>query len=193
MKINCAVPSPRKRRASWRNKVFDDFLQAKRKAAERLQLASTTGLPSNSEIEAALLEHQRLFQDGHHTQLQDLRNAALQLMRVLGKFNPRLVGGLLNGAATAHTEINLHVFADWAEQVAIRLEERGIKHRHAEKKFRYEPTRQVSYPSFKFIAGQHAFEVVVFPIDGLRQAPSSPVDGQPMERADLAEVEKLVE
>jgi hypothetical protein len=35
-------------------------------------------------------------------------------------------------------------------------------------------------------------EVIVFPIDGIRQAPVSPVDGKPMRRADLAEVESLL-
>jgi hypothetical protein len=35
-------------------------------------------------------------------------------------------------------------------------------------------------------------ELVVFNIDGIRQAPISPVDGKPMRRADLREVEGLL-
>jgi hypothetical protein len=32
----------------------------------------------------------------------------------------------------------------------------------------------------------------VFPLDGIRQAPVSPVDGRPMRRADAAELSLLV-
>lgn len=174
---------------------IDDFLLAKRKAAERLLVSSAnnTVLPKNEEIEAALVEHQRLFQSGRHEQqLHALRSAALRLMRLLDNFKPRLVGSVLSGSATAHSEINLHVFADRAEQIALRLEEIGIVSQHAEKRFRYDADRQLSYPSFKFVAGQQAVEIVVFPVDGIRQAPVSPVDGKPMARADRNEVENLL-
>jgi hypothetical protein len=33
----------------------------------------------------------------------------------------------------------------------------------------------------------------VFPTDGIRQAPVSPVDGRPMRRADVLELEALLE
>jgi hypothetical protein len=102
------------------------------------------------------------------------------------------VGSLLSGSATANAEINLHVFAEYAEQVAMRLEENGIVAQHAEKKFRYESERYVGFPSFKFVAGLQPLEIVVFPVDGIRQAPNSPVDGKPMARADLTEVQALL-
>ena len=172
----------------------EDFLLAKRKAAERLLVTNPTALPKNAEIEAALLEHQRLFQSHHHPlHLREQRRAALHLMRLLSDFTPRLVGSVLSGSATAHAEINLHVFVDRAEQVSVRLDERGIQHRDAEKKFRYQQGRSESYPSFKFIAGGQPVEIVVFPVDGIRQAPSSPVDGKPMARADMTEVAVLIE
>lgn len=172
---------------------IEDFLLAKRKAAERLLISDSATLPKNAEIEAALLERQRLFHGGQHQhQLHDMRRAALQAMRLLSDFKPRLVGSVLSGSATAHAEINLHVFAEYAEQVAMRLEENGIIAQHAEKKFRYEAERYRSFPSFKFVAGQQAIEIVVFPIGGIRQAPNSPIDGKPMARADLAEVQSLL-
>ncbi len=172
---------------------IEDFLLAKRKAAERLLISDSAALPKNAEIEAALLERQRLFHGGQHQQqLHDMRRAALQAMRLLNDFKPRLVGSVLSGSATAHAEINLHVFAEYAEQVAMRLEENGIIAQHAEKKFRYEAERFRSFPSFKFVAGQQPIEIVVFPVDGIRQAPNSPIDGKPMARADLAEVQSLL-
>jgi hypothetical protein len=172
---------------------IEDFLLAKRKAAERLLVTDSASLPKNAEIEAALLERQRLFHGvKHDEQLDAKRRAALQAMRLLIDFKPRLVGSVLSGSATANAEINLHVFAEYAEQVAMRLEENGIVAQHAEKKFRYEAERYIGFPSFKFVAGMQPLEIVVFPIDGIRQAPSSPVDGKPMARADLAEVQTLL-
>ncbi len=172
---------------------IEDFLLAKRKAAERLMVGSSVALPRNSEIEAELIEYQRLFRHEHHDQaLHELRQSAVQLMRLLHEFQPRLVGSVLSGSATASAEVQLHVFADHSERISQRLEEHGISHRHAEKKLRYAPDRQVNYPSFKFVAGKQAMEVVVFPLDGIRQAPASPVDGKPMPRAELEAVERLL-
>lgn len=172
---------------------IEDFLLAKRKAAERLLVNDASLLPKNSEIEAALAEHQRLFMgDSHAAQLREQRRTALRLMRLLTPFQPRLVGSVLSGTASANSEISLHVFAEQSEQVALRLLDQGIEPKHAEKKLRYEADRIVAFPSFKFLAGSHAIEVVALPVDGIRQAPLSPVDGRPMQRATLAEVDMLI-
>jgi hypothetical protein len=172
---------------------IEDFLLAKRKAAERLFVSDASVLPKNAEIEAALAEHQRLFHAQlHDTQLRTLRRTAQRLMRTLKPFEPRLVGSVLSGTASANSEINLHVFADQPEHVALHLLEHGIEHQHAEKKLRYESDRLIGYPSFKFVAGKHAIEVVVFPVNGIRQAPLSPVDGKPMQRAPIAELDTLL-
>jgi hypothetical protein len=36
-------------------------------------------------------------------------------------------------------------------------------------------------------------DATVFPLDGIRQAPVSPVDGKPMRRVDAAELEVLLD
>ncbi|MGD9841732.1 MAG: hypothetical protein AB7F79_01560 [Steroidobacteraceae bacterium] len=173
---------------------LQDFLSAKRKAAERLLINDKSMLPNNAEIEAALLEHQRLFGGSRHAQqLQDLRTTALRLMQLLTEFKPHLVGSVLSGSADVHTEITLHVFIDQTEQLVIRLLEHGIETLHTEKKLRYEAEQFISMPSFKFIAGEYAVEIVVFPRNGLRQAPLSPVDGKSMARADINAVRTLLQ
>ena len=170
----------------------DDFLLAKRKAAERLRVRDQSVLPSNAEIEAAVAEHHRLFHaDTHETALQQRRDTAWRLMQWLDAFSPRLVGSVLSGTATTNSEISLHVFTDQPELVALRLHDRNIDAKHAEKKLRYEAARQITYPSFKFFAGDFAVEVVVLADNDIRQAPLSPVDGKPMRRADLGEVARL--
>jgi hypothetical protein len=50
----------------------------------------------------------------------------------------------------------------------------------------------VNYPALRFVAGRQTVDAVVFPLDGIRQAPASPVDGKPMRRANAAEVEALL-
>ena len=57
----------------------------------------------------------------------------------------------------------------------------------------YEPNRLVAYPVVQFVAGDREIDAVVFPIDGIRQSPASPVDGRPMRRADAAELESLLD
>jgi hypothetical protein len=176
-----------------REQGVDDFLLAKRKAAERLGVTDASILPRNTEIEAALVAHQRLFAaDRHEAELALLRRSALEAMRLMADFQPRLVGPVLAGTASPHSEINLHLFSDSPETVSLRLEERGVPHEVLERRLRYERDRSVSYPALRFVAGRQTVDAVVFPLDGIRQAPSSPVDGKPMRRASTAEVEALL-
>jgi hypothetical protein len=173
---------------------IDDYLLAKRKAAERLGATDIAVLPKNTEIEAALHAHQRLFEAGRHSSaLESARRTALQAMRLLQNFEPRLVGPVLSGTASAHSEITLHLFAEGAEMVALYLMENGIPHEIAERRFRYEPDRLVSYPVVRFVAGSQEIDAVVFPVNGIRQSPASPVDGKPMRRADRAEVQAMLD
>jgi hypothetical protein len=172
---------------------IDDYRLAKRKAAERLGATDIAVLPKNTEIEAALAAHQRLFEaDRHSSVLESARRTALQAMQLLKRFEPRLVGPVLSGTASAHSEVNLHLFTDGAEGVALHLMEQGIPHEIAERRLRYEPDRLVSYPVVRFVAGNREIDAVVFPIDGIRQSPSSPVDGKPMRRADSTELQELL-
>ena len=99
---------------------------------------------------------------------------------------------MLSGTASAHSEVNLHLFAEGAEPVALHLMERGIPHRMGERRLRYEPNRLVAYPVVHFVAGDRPIDAVVFPIDGIRQSPASPVDGRPMKRADAEELEAML-
>jgi predicted nucleotidyltransferase len=171
----------------------DDYLLAKRKAAERLGATDIAVLPRNVEIEEALAEHHRLFGAQTHSRtLRASRRAAEQAMQLLERFQPRLVGGVLSGTASAHSDIHLHVFADNAESVALALVDRGIPHEIVERRVRYEPDRLVSYPAVRFQAGAHSIDAIIFPLDGIRQAPSSPVDGKPMRRAAIGEVRALI-
>jgi len=170
-----------------------DYLTAKRKAAERLGVMDSSALPRNTEIEEALVEYQRLFNaQGHERTLLSQRRAALDAMHWLSKFEPRLVGPVLSGTATEHADIQLHLFADRAEYVALQLIDRGVVHEVTERRVRLDAARIKAYPGLRFSVGSRQVEATVFPLDGIRQAPVSPVDGKPMRRADADELESLL-
>ncbi|MGB8691910.1 MAG: hypothetical protein WCD08_00185 [Steroidobacteraceae bacterium] len=172
---------------------IQDFGTAKRKAAERLGVSDEGALPRNSEVEASLAEYQRLFAaDTHKATLDAQRQAALQAMRALQQFAPRLVGAVLSGTATAHADVHLHLFADNPDAVALSLLDRGVAHELGEHRLRLDADRASSFPSVRFQIEAQMVDATVFPLDGIRQAPLSPVDGRPMRRADVAELASLL-
>jgi len=171
---------------------IQDYFVAKRKAAGRYGVVDGSVLPNNKEIEAALLSYQRLFGGAHHEHsLKEQRRVALQAMGLLERFEPRLVGSVLAGSATEHADIQLHVFSDSAEAVTMHLMDRRYEYEVFERKVRMTPERTISVPSVRFEMKRETVEAFVFPKDGIRQAPISPVDGRPMQRAGMQEVTDL--
>ena len=130
--------------------------------------------------------------DTHGATLQAQRRAALRAMRSLVAFSPRLVGPVLTGTATAHTDVQLHLFVDNPEAVAFSLLDRGVSHDVGEHRLRLDAERFQNFPSVRFELDEHTIQATVFPVDGIRQTPVSPVDGRPMRRADITEVEALL-
>lgn len=170
-----------------------DFLTAKRKAAERFGLTENAALPKNVEIERALAEYQRLFEaESHSESLHAQRLVAREAMRQLREFEPRLVGAVLSGTATEHSDVQLHLFTDSAESVAIKLLDARIAHEVTERRVRMNAERVVACPGVRFEIDDQSIEATVFPTDGIRQAPLSPVDGRPMKRAGFEELEALL-
>ncbi|MGB7755803.1 MAG: hypothetical protein WBL23_07040 [Salinisphaera sp.] len=171
-----------------------DFRVAKHKAAHQMGIdVRQSILPKNSEIEAALAEHQRLFSaDEQPAELADMRRAALSAMQLLADFKPRLVGDVLSGLANVHSDIQLHVFAEHSESFDLFLEGRGVPFEIAERRYRFAEGHRF-YPAFRFVAGEHRFEATLFSDTEIREAPRSLVDGAPMQRANAARVAQLIE
>jgi hypothetical protein len=169
-----------------------DYHLAKRKALERLGLPDAKHLPSNQEIEVALKQYLRLFHAERHSRnLYTLRRLALEAMRFLEIFQPRLVGAALNGTVTAASGIELHVTADTPEEFALWLREHAVPFEQSERRLRFGGDRYASLPSYRFLADKTPIEVCVFNRRGARETPLSPVDGKPMKRASIKDVETL--
>ncbi len=171
-----------------------DYRAAKIKAAERLGLRSRGSLPGNAEIEEAVGEHHKIFGgDEHALFLFAMRETALAVMRLLAEFEPRLVGPVLNGTADDHSAVNLHVFADSPEMVAFALADQGFQYRAYERRLKSRQGQLEMYAGFRFRHVDATVEATVFPFDGIRQAPISPIDGRPMRRADERAVAELLD
>ncbi|MCC6715098.1 MAG: hypothetical protein IT496_07685 [Gammaproteobacteria bacterium] len=163
---------------------------ARRKAAERIGEVRGRDLPDLAEVEAALMESQRIFGGALHAERQhEARLEALQAMRFLVGFEPRLVGRILAGTAGPAAPVCLHVFAETAEEVLAYLHERGVPCELGERRF----SDLGTFPMIRFVAGARRVELVVFPHHGQRQAPLSEVSGKPVARADLSAVRALVD
>ncbi len=171
-----------------------DFTSARRKAAERLGCTDRRQLPDHTEIELALREYQRLFRNERQSaELLRLRRLAEEAMEAMAIFSPRLVGPVLEGTADAHSKVQLHLFADAPEQIALFLMDRHIPHQLDENTLRYRGGTVQNCPVYRFRAGETAMELTVFPSTGLRQSPLGPLDGQPQRRASLAQLRELLE
>jgi len=169
-----------------------DFAAAKRKAAARLNQAENRHLPSNREIEVALADYLKLFHARDLPRiLRGLLNTALEAMRLLKPFDPRLTGPVLQGMATPYSEVQIHAFADDPEHVALLLQDHGIPYDEDQRRLRYGGDRQETVPVFRFVAGDTPVEITALPRAAAREAPLSPVDARPMKRANLRDVERL--
>lgn len=171
-----------------------DYAFAKQKAALRLGISDEAALPKNSEVEEALRSHQRLFQaDDQPRQLRRLRETAVEAMRFLRAFEPRLVGAVLDGSADEHSAVCLHLFSDDPDAPMRFLDEHAIPHDTQTRRLRMTPGDHVEFPVLAFAADSTPIDLTIFPLDELRRAPIDRVTGKPMLRADLKVLQALVD
>lgn len=171
-----------------------DFRSAKEKAVERLGLsASNTPLPSNEEVENALAERHRIFRGTDHpVLLHELRRTALTVLHALEIYHARLVGSVLNGTATDFSAIDLHLFSDSSETVGVTLDALGLEHRPTQFRHQFRRGEAERFPGYRFRTLDFECTATVFSIKHRRRAPLSPIDGKPMSRAGIQEVEALL-
>lgn len=168
-----------------------DYHRAKTKACERLGIWQKRDLPSNLDIEQAVVARQRLFFPEQSIELiQFLRETALDVMHFFGEFDAHLVGSVLRGTAHRHSAIELHLFSEDAKYVAIKLIDAKMPYQTIE---RCEVKGGRSdFPGFLFDWGNIPVEALVFENGRLRKRPISSVDGKPMRRGSISDVETLL-
>jgi hypothetical protein len=173
---------------------IEDYRTAKQKAAENLGYSTRGALPANREIESAVAERNRIFgADQHKNLLSEIRRAAIAVMNQLQQFRPHLVGAALSGNVTEHSAIKLHLFSDPSENVAIQLSACGVRYSSVAQRLKIQRDLVEQFPGYRFYADDFAVEATVFPERRKAHAPLSPLDGRPMKRAKLRDVEMLAD
>ncbi len=173
---------------------LDDFLLAKKKAAQQLNVNNKRLLPSNSEVEVALIEYQSLFHSEEQQQtVLEYRKIAYKTMQMLAEFKPLLVGSVLSGTANESSEIIIHVFSDSPEIISLYLENNNIPISLCERRLKTENKNHAYFTALKFIAGNINIVLLVLPHTLQRNAPIDPITQHRMKRATINVVKRLID
>ena len=170
-----------------------NYLVAKQKAIQRLGINARTTMPSNAEVESALRAYQGIYGSKQRVDsLQRMREIALQVMRSLDSFNPRLTGPVLEGTANENARITLQVFNDPPDTVVMHLIEAGQIYRSEQRNIRWYNGSHRQVQLLVTDAEDLEIELMLLNSLDLRQAPPSPISGRPQKRASVSELELLL-
>jgi len=165
-----------------------DHAFAKRKAARQLGASDTQHLPSNQEVDEALHSYRALYQhDSHPGILYQLREEALDAMRMFESFHPYLTGSVLSGTAGEQSDINLMLFSDDEKAVLLFLLKNNIEFEDSEWITRI-GGHEESVPSYTMTTESGTpIHIVVLPENALHSG-----SRHPETHADIAAVEALL-
>ena len=129
------------------NHQHTDLREASQQATLDLGLPKKEAQPSHSEIEAAITDYRQLFSPDYDMDLISLRQKSLALLDFFKQFQPFLVGSVLKGSASKHSDINLLIFSDDPKAIEIFLLNQQIDYSCRERKTQY---RQTDAPAIAF-------------------------------------------
>lgn len=168
-----------------------EYFTAKRKAARRLGVEyrhRPADLPSNREIRDQIQATARIHEgEKRLVKLQEMRIAALRMMRALARFRPRLIGSVLTGHVRKGSDIDIHVFSDHPAHVTDAIDALGLEHRIEHKRIvKYGNERVFTHIH---IEDRYPFELTLYPEDKAHYVFKSSITGKAIERASIAELE----
>lgn len=170
-----------------------EYFRAKQKAARRIYRGwvKPADLPSNTEIRDQIQVLARLYEGEQRVaNLREMRLEALRLMRLLHRFRPRLIGSVLTGHIRKGSDIDLHVFSDSVEAVALTLDESGAVYDIERKRVRKQGEERVF--THIHVTDRFPFELTVYPGNQAHYVFKSSITGKAIERANIAELEQLL-
>lgn len=180
--------------ARW---VVDEGLDgraAKHRAVKALGLPSRTALPSNDELEAAVIDHIAVFcADSQARELRALRELALTWMERMAGFRPHIAGAVWRGTATRLSDIYIQLFCDDSKSAEIFLIDQRVRYLpRTVTGFHGDPVEALSIhalcPGFNEEVGVH---LLVYDHDDVRGALKPDARGR-APRGDLAALRALV-
>jgi hypothetical protein len=176
------------------------YFTAKRLAAKRLLGQAggkklryrPTDLPSNGEIKQALLELVIEIEGNERTRrLFAMRIVALEAMEPLDSFLPRLIGSVATGHVREGSDIDLHVFAEDASDVARYVKDLGwtfeVQHVSIVK-----GGKPMEFTHLQ-VADVFPLELTVYKPRDLGTRPRSSTDGKPIVRVSAGALRRLCE
>lgn len=171
-----------------------DYGRAKRQAVQHLGLPGRTKLPTNDELEDAVLEYIALFcADTQPVELLALRQLALVWMERMAAYSPHLAGAVWHGSATRLSDIYIQLFCEDSKSAEISLIDHHVNYEpRTIKGFHGESVEALSVhalcPGLSEDVGVH---LMVYDLDDLRGALRPDAKGR-KPRGDLAAVRRLV-
>jgi hypothetical protein len=144
--------------------AIEDHGLAKKKAAARLGVATQRNLPRREEIEAALIEHHRLFgQTGQPERLAAPRRLALEAMQFLAAYSPLLVGGVWSGCAGKFSPIRLYLYPPAPEDVIRKLLDAHIPYEEKSHRVARDAETLPDQPALHFYVDGVRVELLLLP------------------------------
>ena len=180
---------------------INDFAYAKKKAGKQLGVSESSALPTNAEIEEEIRLYHNIYNaDEQPLELAKLRKAALMTMQLFERFNPHLTGSVLDGTAGKFSQTNIHLFADSAKDVEIFLLSQQIPFDSSEKSYHVsdKPSKdkkekvRKTVPVFTLETELGLQKISVFDVDDMRVVVKRTADGSNAERADISDLQALL-
>jgi hypothetical protein len=172
-----------------------DYAYAKKKASKQLGVTDTDCLPTNAEIEEEVRTYHEIFNaEGREEALHLLRSDALEVMKLLQRFDPQLTGAVLDGTAGQYAETHIYLYAESLKEVEIFLLNQQIPYSTNEKTHRIgkkggEPRKT---PMF-ILEGPHGLiKLSVFESDDKRTPTRNPVNGGVASKMSISQLQKLL-
>ena len=169
-----------------------EYYRAKLKAARQIYKGwvKPADLPSNSEIRDQVQSFARMYEGERRDEdLRDMRIEALRLMRLLARFRPRLIGSVLTGHVRKGSDIDLNVFSDSHQAVAILLEDEGVLLEIERKMVRKQGEERVY--THIHIKDRFPIEITVYPSNMAHDVQKCSITGKAIQRAGIAGLEQL--
>ena len=145
-----------------------------------------------AELRAEIASYRALFHRPQLARLYASRRLALDAMRSLEAFRPRLAGALVHGDGPLD-EVRLVLAADTPEDVAMTLDDRHIPWRDAEVMIDFASNRREARPALRFRAGDVGVELVILNQADRGRPPREPFSNQPATLLDAQELAALLE
>lgn len=172
---------------------IDNFQYARKKAAHRFGISDEHVFPDNEEILQQIKTHQLLYQNPAHKQvLNELRQTALNAMKLFKRFKPKLIGSVLLGHAHEQSSIDILVMVDSPEEIAMDLIEHDIPYQLQDWKLFSSKHNYQPVPAYQFFAGNYQVKLITLAENQRKIVPLNPLNWKAMQKASIKQLVALI-